>query len=162
MASFPPVAPSAADGREPGDEESARLERKERLERLRSDPDLADRGRQHELAAAADARWEEAVARGSYDANDLDAAVRDLFRRVDLAPRYAEGGRIEGLVIGGMPSDHPFAQAGFRVGDRIDRIQGVELRDPADLPSLLARLGPNFSVCADRAGAELCRELRLE
>jgi hypothetical protein len=129
---------------------------------LSSDPVLEDRARQHQLAPEADARWQRAVDEAGYSANDLDVSVRELFRRIDLEPRYAEGGRIEGLVITGMPPDHPFAQLGFRSGDRIDRIQGVALRDPAEIPSLLARLGPNFDLCVDRQGASLCGEVHLE
>lgn len=131
-------------------------------ERVLGNPIMADRARQHELAPAADARWHEAVDGGEYRADDLDPAVRDLFRDLDLEPRYAEGGRIEGLSIRSLSLDHPLAQLGFRAGDRIDRIQGVPLSDPAELPSLLARLGPHFSLCADRDGSELCRELTLE
>jgi hypothetical protein len=131
-------------------------------DRVLSDPVLAERARQHELAAAADARWNEAVEGGEYRAEDLDPAVRDLFRELDLEPRYAEGGRIEGLQIQSLSVDHPLSRLGFRPGDRIDRIQGVTLSDPAELPSLLARLGPHFSLCADRNGTELCRDLALE
>jgi hypothetical protein len=128
----------------------------------RSDPELRDRARQHELAAEADARWQQAVDSSGYEARDLDESVRALFQRVDLEPLYAEGGRIDGLVIMGMPSDHPFAGLGLQPGDRIERIQGVELRDPADLPSLLAHLGPRFAVCARRGAAELCGDVDLE
>lgn len=100
--------------------------------------------------------------RGGYTAEDFDPAVRDLFRRVTLEPRYAEDGRIEGLVIQSMAGDHPLAQLGFRTGDHIDRIQGVLLRDPAEIPSLLARLGTHITFCADRRAGEFCREVVLE
>ena len=129
---------------------------------IESHPELRERARQHALAPAADARWEEAVARGGYTPQDLDPAVRRTFRALTLEPRYAEGGRIDGLVIEEMADDHPFAKAGLRKGDRIDRLQGTPLRDPAELPSLLAHLGPRLDLCALRDGAELCREIVLE
>lgn len=156
-----PVPPVAAPDPDSEPEDSAELPADHR-QRVLSDPVLADRARQHELAPAADARWHEAVDGGEYRAEDLDPAVRDLFVEIDLEPRYAEGGRIEGLLIQSLASDHPLARLGFRPGDRIDRIQGVTLSDPAELPSLLARLGPHFSLCADRNGTELCRDLALE
>lgn len=134
------------------------------LEIIQRDPTLRDRLRQQELAEAADARWAEAVDSGEYSADDLDPAIRDLFRQVSLQPRYAEGGGIEGLVIRSLAEDHPLAAEGFETGDMIDRIQGVDLRDPAELPSLLAHLGPNVEFCArqGRTGAQLCRELVLD
>lgn len=135
----------------------------ERLAMIEADAELRERARQQVLAGAADARWREAVDGGGYQAEDVDPAVRSLFRNLTLEPRYAEGGRIEGLVIRDLVADHPLAEQGFRPGDRIDRIQGVPLRDPAEIPSLIAHLGPHFEVCAVRpdTGTELCREVDL-
>lgn len=149
----PDAAASTADARPPADRVRAAMSQ---------DPVIEDRARQQQLAPEADARWQQAVDEGGYTANDLDVSIRELFRRVDLEPRYAAGGRIEGLVITGIAPDHPFAQLGFRAGDRIDRIQGIALRDPAEIPSLLARLGPNFELCVDRQGEALCGEVHLE
>jgi hypothetical protein len=151
----PPIQPAG----DPGD--ATALAARARPD-VSNDSVLEDRAHQQQLAPEADARWQHAVDGPGYTANDLDVSVRELFRRIDLEPRYAEGGRIEGLVITGMPPDHPFAQLGFRSGDRIDRIQGVALRDPADIPSLLAHLGPNFDLCVNRQGEALCGELHLE
>lgn len=71
---------------------------------------------------------------------------------------------IEGLTIQSVSAENPLAVAGFAPGDRIDRIQGVDLRDPAEIPALLAHLGPNIEVCAQRAdgAGRICRELALE
>lgn len=135
----------------------------ERLAMIEADAELRERARQQVLAEAADARWHEAVDGAGYQADDFDPAVRSLFRNISLQPHYAEGGRIEGLVIQDMVGDHPLAEQGFRPGDRLDRIQGVALRDPAEIPALLAHLGPRFEVCAVRpdAAGELCREVDL-
>ncbi len=120
----------------------------ERMALLQTDPVLLDRARQHELAPEADERWSEAVDEGRYTAEDVDVAVREAFSTIELEPRYAEDGMIEGLTIRSMQGDHPFARAGLREGDRLERIHGVDLRDPAELPALFARLGPEFEVCA--------------
>jgi len=160
-----PLVPAPGDAplEPPSDpEDAALLAALGRRPDLSSDPVLEERAHQQQLAPEADARWQQAVDEAGYTASDLDVSVRELFRRIDLEPRYAEGGRIEGLVITGMAPDHPFAQLGFRSGDRIDRIQGVALRDPAEIPSLLARLGPNFDLCVDRQGESLCGEVHLE
>jgi hypothetical protein len=135
---------------------------RETLDVIESDPVLRERARQHMLAAEADARWEDAVDRGGFTADDLDPAVRALFGGLTLEPRYAEGGMIEGLWLGAIRADHPLAQAGFQEGDLLDSLQGVPLRDPAALPGLLARLGPEVEVCAIRSGTSVCREIVLE
>jgi hypothetical protein len=133
-------------------------------ELVAADPRLSDRAEQQALAPLADARWHEGVDQAEYRAEDFDPAVRRMFDRIELEPRYAEGGMIEGLTIQRIDSDHPLAAAGFTAGDRIDRIQGVELRDPAEIPALLAHLGPHIEVCARRADGSdhICRELALE
>jgi hypothetical protein len=134
----------------------------EKVAMIETNPTLRERARQHLLAAEADARWEQAVASGQYSADDFDPAVRQLFAGVELEPQYAEGGRIDGLWLGALDATNPLAQAGFREGDLLDSLAGTPLRDPGDLPGLLARLGPRFDVCAVRDGATLCRELLLE
>lgn len=133
-----------------------------RLAVIQSDARLLDRAKQLELAPKADARWNEAVNESGFTADDVDPAVRQLFASMRLEPRYTEGGAIEGLVIEEMRDDNPLARAGFQIGDRLSRIQGVELRDPAELPSLIAHLGPNISFCAQRDGGETCQDVRLE
>ena len=132
------------------------------LAAIQADETLRERARQQALAVRADARWHEAVDDSGYTARDFDPAVRALFRDITLEPRYAEGGQIEGLVIEDMVAEHPLARLGFRRGDRIDRIQGVSLRDPRDIPSLLAHLGPHFELCADREGSPYCRDVVLD
>lgn len=132
----------------------------EQIALIQQDPVLRERARQQALAAEADARWHEAVDEAGYTAEDLDPAVLDLFKGLMLEPLYAEGGRIEGLVIEKLKPDHPLARAGFRAGDRIDRIQGTPLRDPADLPGLLASLGGPIEFCVVREdGSEHCTEV---
>jgi len=134
----------------------------ERLRMISQDVVLRERARQQMLAEQADARWHEAVDGGEYAAADLDPAVVELFRNIDLVPRYTDGGYIDGLVIQSIVADHPLALSGFQIGDRIDRIQGTPLRDPREIPSLLAHLGPNIEVCAEREGRDLCRDLEFE
>ncbi len=154
-----PTPSPAAD--EPVAEEATSLEAA-RLAAIQSDARLLDRAKQLELAPKADARWNEAVSESGFTADDVDPAVRKLFASVRLEPRYAEGGAIEGLVIEEMGDDHPLARAGFRIGDRLSRIQGVELRDPSQLPSLIAHLGPNISFCVERDGGETCQDVALD
>jgi hypothetical protein len=128
-----------------------------RMALVESDPVLMDRARQQELAPAADARWSDAVDRAGYTREDVDPAVRESLRLVELEPRYAEEGMIDGLTIRSLPADHPFARAGFRAGDRLSRIEGVLLHDPSELPALFTRLGPRFEVCAwEGEGRESC------
>lgn len=134
----------------------------EKVALIETNPALRERARQHLLATEADARWEQAVASGQYSADDFDPAVRQLFAGVELEPEYAEGGRIAGLWLGALDATNPLAEAGFQEGDLLDSLAGTPLRDPGDLPGLLARLGPRFGVCAVRDGATLCRELQLE
>lgn len=135
-----------------------------RRQLIQADPALHDRAQQQSLAKKAEERWARAVDDGGYAASDLDPSIRSFFGDVGLEPRYEKDGLITGLVIQDLQDDHPLALAGFQVGDRLSRIQGVALRYPEELPSLLARLGPNFSVCRaeDESGAtEACEEFML-
>ena len=137
---------------------------KKRYELIQADPALHERARQESLEKKAEARWQHAVDEGGYSADDLDPAIRQFFGQVDLEPYYAKDGLITGLVIQNLQDDHPLAIAGFRVGDRLNRIQGVELRYPEEIPSLLARLGPNFSVCraeGESGAGEDCKDFTL-
>jgi hypothetical protein len=136
----------------------------ERRQLIDANPELQDRVEQQALARKAEERWMNAVDEGGYSASDLDPSIRNFFSDVGLEPRYEEGGSITGLVIQDLRDDHPLAIAGFRIGDRLNRIQGVALRHPEEIPSLLAHLGPNFSVCRaedDSDAMVVCEEFSL-
>lgn len=110
---------------------------------------------------AAEQRFEQGLEASQMRARDVDARVRDAFRRVELEPELLEGGRIRGLRIRAVEGGSAFSEAGFRPGDLLTSLDGHPLEDPAELPALLGRLGPQLSVCARRGGSERCRELTL-
>jgi len=155
-----PPPPEATTAAQPVDADP--VEKRHAL--IQADPKLHDRAQQQSLAKKAEERWTRAVDEGEYSADDLDPSIRRFFADVSLEPRYIEDGMITGLVIQDLQDDHPLAIAGFHVGDRLSRIQGVPLRYPEEIPSLLARLGPNFSVCratSDGGEIEQCKEFML-
>ena len=130
----------------------------DRLPRALLEPRLAAQRR----SRRARARFDRGVAEHDVRASQLAPAVEDLFDSMDLKPMLDEQGMLEGMTIASLEPGSLMHGAGFRPADRLTRIDGTRLRDPADLPPLLLRLGTRIDICAERAGEELCREIALD
>lgn len=129
-----------------------------RLPRALLEPRLAALRRERHARA----RFDRGVSEHEVRASQLAPAVKELFDSMDLEPVLDAEGMIEGLSIESLEPDSPMRGAGFRPSDRITRIAGLRLHDPADLPPLLVRLGTRIDLCVERAGEEICREIILD
>lgn len=122
--------------------------------------------RLQQLQEAADARFKETVQLDGLRPADIEPSVRELLRTVKLEPVFdlerGADGYINGMQISKLIGTSPFAAAGFRLGDRLTRINGEPLVDPAQIAHLFAQLGERFEVCAARDGGEHCRMVVLE
>lgn len=69
------------------------------------------------------------------------------------------GGHVHdyGLSIAWRNKRNPLAKAGFRIGDRLIRLNGQPLEDPAQIAYIVIGLRERFEVCAARDGADYCR-----
>nr|WP_246395242.1 PDZ domain-containing protein [Microbulbifer rhizosphaerae] len=65
------------------------------------------------------------------------------------------------MRIAELSDRNPLARAGFRPGDRLVRINGEPLLDPAQIAHLFTALGDRFEVCVDREALEDCRVVVL-
>lgn len=148
-------SPAQPDAR--GDSQTAyglsekELERKRRLERR---------------ARAAEERFDNTVAMDGLGADDVDPAVRSLFQSMTLEPAFdlerGEPGQVDGMHIRHLRPNNPLAHAGFETGDRLVRINGESLRDPAQIATLFTRIEGAMEVCAERSGSDRCRTIALD
>lgn len=113
------------------------------------------------LERAAQARFSETVELDGLQAEQVRPAVRALFESMTLEPAFdvEDGmeGYVNGLRIAELSGRNPLARAGFRTGDRLTRLDGQPLVDPAQIAYTMTSLGDSFEVCADRNGAAYCR-----
>lgn len=110
---------------------------------------------------AAQERFERGLEESQVRARDIDARVREALQRTVLEPELLDGGQMTGLRIRSIEGGSPLAEAGFREGDLIVRLDGEPLDDPYELPRLLSRAGPQLSLCVVDGSGELCRDLVL-
>lgn len=119
-----------------------------------------------ELERAAEERFQQAVRTDGLDPSDVSPSVRAMFSSVTLQPvvdpSTGTPGYIEGMRIAEIAGENPLAKAGFSPGDRITRIDGKPLNDPAQIAHLFTALGGRFEVCAAREGNRRCRMIALE
>ncbi|MFW6093149.1 MAG: hypothetical protein ACODAC_04185 [Pseudomonadota bacterium] len=119
-----------------------------------------------ELREAAEARFSETVELDGLRASDARPEVRRLFEAVTLEPVFdvqqATEGYVSGMRIAEMTSRNALARAGFRTGDRLTRIDGQPLVDPAQIAYTMVSLGEAFEVCAERDTAAYCRTVTLD
>lgn len=131
-----------------------------------SDEELARTKRRYQFEQAAEQRFRETADMDGLTPDSVKPEVRRMFRTLKLQPEYDldEGrqGYIEGMRVDRMASDNPLARAGFQVGDRLTRINGEALRDPALIAHLMTRIDSSMEVCARRAGNRFCRQVMLE
>ena len=104
-------------------------------------------------------RFEESLVTSGATEGQVDEAVLSTFETLDAFPVLMDGGYMDGVRIRAMPDGHPFARAGFRVGDRLMSVDGLLLQDPSELPGLFVRLERSFEVCVERAGEVLCADV---
>lgn len=118
-----------------------------------------------ELDRAAEARFEEAVATDGLTADDVQPAVRALFATMTLEPAFdpdqGREGYVNGLRIAALTGRNPLAKAGFRAGDRLTRLNGQPLEDPAQIVYIVTGLRERFEVCAVRNGSDYCRIIEV-
>lgn len=122
------------------------------------------RRQRHEMhERAAEDRFRRAVAMDGLRPDDVKPGVRALFESLRLEPVVKPGvarpGYVEGLRITGLSPRNPLFEEGFREGDRLVRINGQALRDPARIAHLMVRLRGGMEVCAARASGDYCRSL---
>jgi hypothetical protein len=117
--------------------------------------------RRLEREKLADARFQRGLEESQLRARDVDARVQAAFSTLELEPEIEEQGLLRGLRIRAMEDGDALSQAGFRPGDVLVRIDDQPLDDPAVLPLAFANARPEMTLCAVRAGQELCRALRL-
>lgn len=125
------------------------------------DQRLQERSREVERERRAKRRFDRALAESGLTAADVDPAVRDLFRRMELSSVVDGDGMLLGLRIEALDADSPLRTLGFLPGDRIERIDNVVLHDPGELPQLLASLSRRVRVCAVRPDEEICADVEL-
>lgn len=130
-----------------------------------TEDEIRERMKLEEHQRAAEARFHEAVDMDGLTPEALDPGVRDLFQTLKLKPafdlREGEQGSIDGMVVDRMTPRNPLAQAGFKVGDKLTRINGVALTDPAEIAHLFTRVKGNMEVCAEQGGSEVCKSIKL-
>lgn len=121
--------------------------------------------RRLELAEAAEARFNETVKADRIEPEQVEPAVRSMFKTVKLEPEFdpdqGREGFIDGMRISHLMPGNALAEAGFEKGDRITRFNGQPLEDPAQVAHLFASLGTSFEVCAQRGNGEYCRLINL-
>ena len=130
------------------------------------DDEALRRRQRHEMhARAAEERFRRAVTLDGLRPEDVAPGVRALFATLRLEPVVKPGvsrpGYVEGLRITRLSPRNPLAEKGFREGDRLVRINGQALRDPAQIAHLMVRLRGGMEVCARRGQEEYCRPLTL-
>lgn len=124
------------------------------------------RRQRHEMhVRAAEERFGRTVAMDGLRPDDVAPGVRALFRTLRLEPVVKPGvsrpGYVEGLRITRLSPRNPLAEQGFREGDRLVRINGQALRDPAQIAHLMVRLRGHAEICADRGGRDYCRHVDM-
>lgn len=131
-----------------------------------SDEELARTKRRYQFEQAAEQRFRETADMDGLTPESVKPEVRHLFRTLKLKPEYdlreGQQGYVNGMRVDRMASSNPLAKAGFRVGDRLTRINGEVLRDPAMIAHLVTRIDSSMEVCASRAGNRFCRQVTLE
>lgn len=152
VAAAPEPAPS---GPEASEELSA-------TERLLREETIQQRLARLELEAQAKERFDDSLERSGITAREIEEGVKHLFETVTVEPVLLEGGRMDGLRIFDLPSGHPLDRAGLVEGDRLVRLNGYPLDDPAVLPDVLIRLRRSFEACVWRNGEELCTRVTVD
>ncbi len=113
------------------------------------------------LEASAEARFAEAVELDGLTADRVSPSVRRLFDSLALEPVFdvEEGteGFVDGLRIAEMSRANALSRSGFQVGDRLVRLGGQPLVDPAQIAYTMISLGERFEVCAARETGSYCR-----
>ena len=126
---------------------------------------MAKRIREEEYQRAAEARFAEAVQMDGLRPEDVNPAVRDLFASVRLKPVVRpdqdQPGFVDGMELATVMPQSPLAQAGFQTGDRLTRINGEALTDPAQIAQLMTRMENYVEICAERNQQTLCKALTL-
>lgn len=121
--------------------------------------------RRLELERAAGKRFQQAVRMDGLKPSDVAPSVRAMFSTVTLQPvvdpETGTPGYVEGMRIAEIAGNNPLARAGFGRGDRITRINGDPLTDPAQIAHLFTSLGQRFEVCAEQEGGRRCRIVTL-
>lgn len=129
------------------------------------DEELARLKRRYEFERAAERRFHQTADADGLTPDSVRPEVRTLFSTLRLEPEYdlreGQQGYVDGMRVARMESGNPLAKAGFRVGDRLTRINGEALRDPAVIAHLMTRLGTTMEVCASRSGNLICRQITL-
>lgn len=124
------------------------------------------RRREIELKQAAEERFQQAVKMDGLKPSNVRPAVRSMFRSVKLEPvvdpEDGRAGYVDGMRIAELGMNNPLSRAGFETGDRLTRINGEPLSDPAQIAHLFASLGERFEVCAARADQRRCRVITLQ
>lgn len=146
-------------------EEQAAVEEESDLPPGLTEEEARRERRRLELAEAAEARFNETVKADRIEPEQVEPAVRSMFKTVKLEPEFdpdqGREGFIDGMRISRLLPDNPLAQAGFEKGDRITRFNGQPLEDPSQVAHLFASLGTSFEVCAERGSGEYCRLINL-
>lgn len=120
-----------------------------------------ERRRLMALQASAEARFAETVDLDGLTADRIAPPVRRLFDSLSLEPVFdlenGTEGFVDGLRIAEMSRGNALARSGFRVGDRLVRLGGQPLVDPAQIAYTMIDLGAEFEVCAARETGSYCR-----
>lgn len=130
-----------------------------------TEEELQRKTRQRAYQQAAEARFKQAVKMDGLHPDAVDPDVRALFKTLTLDPvidtQNTRKGSVNGMRIADLSKRNPLADAGFTTGDRLTRINGVALNDPAQIAHLFTRIENHMEVCAERSGKEYCEHVTL-